>query len=159
MSVNQGLLIGELSRQADVPVSTIRYYESQGLLKAPERTRSQYRVYSQEAKERLQFIQKAKRFRLSLEEIKQILALSEQGIAPCKRVSQMLKQHLVALDQHIQEMVVLRQELANRYQRIRTVLPDDDLEEFPEELCNGSVCGFIEHDDDNHLLKAEPHEA
>jgi len=60
--MKQGRFISELSRQVDIPVPTIRYYERLGLLDPPERTASQYRIYSKEAEERLQFIQQAKRF-------------------------------------------------------------------------------------------------
>ncbi|PSO95825.1 MAG: heavy metal-responsive transcriptional regulator, partial [Cyanobacteria bacterium QS_6_48_18] len=73
MMAKKGLLIGELSRRVNLPTQTIRYYERLGLITPPERTASQYRLYSEEAIERLQFIQKAKIFGLSLDEIKQLI--------------------------------------------------------------------------------------
>ena len=67
MKVKEGLLIGELSsRQVGIPVGTIRYYERLGLLNPPKRTVSQYRVYSEKAIERLQFILKAKCSHISI---------------------------------------------------------------------------------------------
>lgn len=62
--MKQGWLIGSLSRRTGISTQTIRYYERLGLLAPTERTNSQYRVYSQEAEERLQFTQKAKHFGL-----------------------------------------------------------------------------------------------
>lgn len=144
--VDKGFLIGALSRLVGVSTQTIRYYERLGLIDPPQRTASQYRLYSAIDQERLQFIQKAKRFGLSLNEIGQLIAIRAEGIPPCADLKKMLEQHLDELDQHIQEMVNLRQQLANRYQRITAVLPDS-LDEFSDELCNGSICGFIEHDD------------
>ena len=88
--MKQGLFIGELSHRVDVPTQTIRYYERLGLLDAPERTESQYRIYSEEAVERLQFIQKAKLYGLSLDEIKQLIKIRVEGVPPCaslKRLS------------------------------------------------------------------------
>lgn len=117
------LLIGELSRQVGIPTQTIRYYERLGLLSSPQRTESQYRVYTGEAQERLQFIQKAKHFGLSLDEIKRLIDISAEGSRPCANLKTMVEQHIDDLDCRIQEMVEFRQELANRYAKIDTLLP------------------------------------
>jgi Hg(II)-responsive transcriptional regulator len=68
--------IGELARQADVAIDTVRYYERQGLLPAPERTRSGYRTYAAEDVARLRFVRRAKMLGFTLEEIRELLALS-----------------------------------------------------------------------------------
>jgi DNA-binding transcriptional MerR regulator len=83
MTVKEGLFIGELSRQAGISVQTIRYYERLGLACTTERTEAQYRIYSADAEERLRFIQKAKRFGLSLDEIKRLIEISAKGVPPC----------------------------------------------------------------------------
>ncbi|BAZ47239.1 transcriptional regulator (plasmid) [Chondrocystis sp. NIES-4102] len=72
MAGKEGWLIGELSDRVGISAHTIRYYERLGLLEPPRRTESQYRIYGQENEERLRFIQKAKKFGLSLDEIKQL---------------------------------------------------------------------------------------
>lgn len=141
--MKQGRFISELSRQVDTPVATIRYYERLGLLDPPERTQSQYRVYSKEAEERLLFIQQAKKFGLSLEEIKQILELSTKSIAPCKQVKTMLKKHLDDVDRRIQEMLEFRQELTSRYMQLDDLLSDSSTAPDPA-VCSGKICGFIE---------------
>jgi len=154
--VKQGLFISELSRQMGVPVPTIRYYERLGLLNPPERTESQYRVYSEEARERLRFIQKAKRFGLSLEEIKKLIDISAQGIAPCASLKAMVKQHLSELDCRIQEMVEFRQELANRYSKIDALL--ENLSTTPNNaICGNTICRLIEQENDTHRnMTSEP---
>ncbi|SUD16263.1 MerR family transcriptional regulator [Aquipseudomonas alcaligenes] len=48
--------IGELGKQADCQVETIRYYEREGLLPVPGRSEGNYRVYGKEHLERLVFI-------------------------------------------------------------------------------------------------------
>jgi len=145
MKVKEGLLIGELSRQVGIPVGTIRYYERLGLLSPPLRTQSQYRVYSQAAQERLRFIQKAKRFGLSLDEIKKLIDLSASGVPPCASLKVMVKQHLNDLDRWIQEMVALRQELASRYEQIDALLPDSSTA-LTKASYDGKICGIIERD-------------
>lgn len=141
--MKQGRFISELSRQVDTPVATIRYYERLGLLAPPERTQSQYRVYSKEAEERLLFIQQAKKFGLSLEEIKQIIELSNSGVAPCNRVRVMLKQHLNEVDQRIQEMIEFRQKLTHRYIHLDDLLPNSATA-LDSAIHGGKICGFIE---------------
>lgn len=141
----QGLLISQLSRHLNIPVPTIRYYERRGLLSPSRRTQSQYRVYAQDAQDRLQFIQKAKKFGLSLEEIKEILDLSSKGIAPCENLKAMVKHHLEELDSHIQEMMHLRQELSRRYEILEGQLAIS--RSGPDHSPSGKVCGLIEQED------------
>ena len=70
-----GLLIGELSRRAGVPVSTVRFYERNGLLEMPERRESGYREYPDATVERLAFIRHAQDLGFTLQQIKALLAL------------------------------------------------------------------------------------
>lgn len=146
--MKQGLFIGELSHRVDLPTQTIRYYERLGLLDAPERTESQYRIYSEEAVERLQFIQKAKLYGLSLDEIKQLIEIRVEGVPPCNSLKTMVKKHLDELDYHIQEMLAFRQELANRYEQIDTLLSGSSAS-HTEVNFNGRICGLIERENDN----------
>ena len=53
------LKIGELARQANVSVDTIRFYESKGLISATMRSASGYRLFSDEDRTRLLFIQRS----------------------------------------------------------------------------------------------------
>lgn len=141
--MKERLLIGELSRRVNPPAQTIRYYERLGLLSHPKRNASHYRIYSAAEEERLDFIRKAKRFGLSLDEIKRLIDLSQDGVPPCADLKAMVKQHLAELDQKNQDMVCFRQELAHRYKHIEAALPDSS--ELPDEAAyNGKICGFIE---------------
>lgn len=68
--------IGELARQAQVNIDTVRYYEKQGLLPPPQRLRSGYRQYAPEDVSRLQFVRRAKALGFTLVEIRELLELS-----------------------------------------------------------------------------------
>lgn len=70
--------ISQLAQRSGVPATTLRYYESAGLLPA-ERTESGYRVYGEHAVERLGFIRAAKHVGLPLDEIRELLSVWEQG--------------------------------------------------------------------------------
>lgn len=54
------LTIGQIARQANVGVETVRFYERQGLLAGPARTASGYRQYTEDAVDQLRFIRRAK---------------------------------------------------------------------------------------------------
>jgi MerR family copper efflux transcriptional regulator len=69
--------IGELARRCDVNIDTIRYYERQGLLPLPDRQASGYRHYQIPDIARLQFVRRAKTLGFSLEEIRELLTLSD----------------------------------------------------------------------------------
>ena len=110
MSRNR-MQIGQLANATGLTTKTIRYYELNRLLKEPERTESGYRIYGQEDVERLEFVKKAKRLGLSLEEIRDVLQLHAQRQAPCVHVLALLDQKLDQLDDIMREMDEFRQEL------------------------------------------------
>jgi MerR family redox-sensitive transcriptional activator SoxR len=71
------LTIGQVAAEAGVRTSSIRYYESVGVLPEPERASGQRR-YSRDVLDRLRFIDVAQRAGFSLEEVREILEASEQ---------------------------------------------------------------------------------
>lgn len=75
------LTIGKLAKQTDVSIDSIRFYERRGLLAAPTRTESNYRLYSLEAASRLRFIKRTQNLGFSLAEIQDFLELSHNPTA------------------------------------------------------------------------------
>ncbi|MGR4880240.1 MerR family transcriptional regulator [Streptomyces sp. LARHCF249] len=76
--------ISQLAERAGVPATTLRFYETAGLLPA-ERTASGYRVYGEDALERLEFIASAKLLGLALEEVRDLLEVREEGVCASVR--------------------------------------------------------------------------
>lgn len=70
--------ISELAERSGVPASTLRFYETIGLLE-PARTAIGYRDYDADAVERLQVITSAKRFGLTLDDIGGLLGVWTSG--------------------------------------------------------------------------------
>ncbi|GGD53033.1 MerR family transcriptional regulator [Pseudoxanthomonas indica] len=68
--------IGQLARLAGVPIDTVRYYERQHLLPAPARSAAGYRRYEEGDVLLLNFIRRAKALGFTLEEIRDLLAIS-----------------------------------------------------------------------------------
>ena len=66
--------IGELAGISGVAASTLRFYESNGLLPAARRTSNGYRDYPQETLERIGLIRLAQSLGFNLEQIRKVLA-------------------------------------------------------------------------------------
>ena len=126
--------IGELAGQLGVTTTSIRFYESIGLLPEPQRTASGYRRYQRSDAERLTFIKTAQRLGLSLDEIKEIIAFRDRGQRPCAYVAQVLHRQVADLDHRIREMRRLRDELRH-LERNAAALGEE----------NTGYCGVIEH--------------
>jgi DNA-binding transcriptional MerR regulator len=85
----QEIGIGELARRAGVAIDTIRYYEKHRLLLPVGRRASGYRRYGRAEVARLRFIRRAKALGFSLEEIRELLALSSRrDVASIRRNAQ-----------------------------------------------------------------------
>jgi MerR family mercuric resistance operon transcriptional regulator len=69
------LTVTELARASGVGRETIRFYEQRGLLPAPPRSRSGYRLYALDAPRRVRFIKTAQALGFTLEEISDLLQL------------------------------------------------------------------------------------
>ncbi|MEH1872137.1 heavy metal-responsive transcriptional regulator [Nostoc sp.] len=105
------LLIGQVTALSGVPIRTIRYYESLGLLNSSGRTEGGFRQFSLDVLTRLAFIKRAQNLGLSLEEIGDILNIYDQGKLPCGEVKQKLEDKVNEIDHKIEELLTLRDEL------------------------------------------------
>lgn len=68
MSAPTGYRIGEVAEATGFPVTTLRYYEGQGLLPPPARSSAGQRLYGDSHVQRLELMGRAKRLGLRLEE-------------------------------------------------------------------------------------------
>ena len=107
----QLLLIGQVTEKSGVPIRTIRYYESLGLIQASARTEGGYRQFSSDVLTRLSFIKRAQHLGLSLEEIKDILEVYDHGKPPCCEIQEKLQAKLSQIDHQIEQLLTLRSEI------------------------------------------------
>ncbi|WP_373524842.1 heavy metal-responsive transcriptional regulator [Nostoc sp.] len=105
------LLIGQVTALSGVPIRTIRYYESLGLLTSSSRTEGGFRQFSLDVLTRLAFIKRSQNLGLSLEEIGDILNIYDKGKLPCGEVKQKLEDKVNEIDRQIEELLTLRDEL------------------------------------------------
>lgn len=82
------LSIGQLAKRGGVGIDTLRYYERNRLLSPAGRLDSGYRRYGEAELKRLRFIRRAKSLGFSLEDIRGLLALSdERDVAKVRKVA------------------------------------------------------------------------
>lgn len=105
------LLIGQVTDISGIPIRTIRYYESLGLIKSSRRTEGGFRQFSLDVLTRLAFIKRAQNLGLSLEEIGNILQVYDQGQAPCGEIKEKLQDKLLQIDRQIDQLLTLRSEI------------------------------------------------
>ena len=108
-----GFSIGELARQVNVHVETVRYYERRELIPRPHRTVSNYRVYSFEDLQRVKFVKQAQGLGFSLNEIKKLLALRAMPRARCADVRAYASQKIEDIDAKIHSLARMRKALHN----------------------------------------------
>lgn len=106
------LSIGTLAKRVGVNIDTIRYYEREGLLPEPVRRASGYRSYGEGTVAQLRFIRRAKELGFTLEEIRELLALSSDRRKGVKAVKARAERRLAAIDARIAELQRVRDGLA-----------------------------------------------
>lgn len=95
--------IGELAREAGIAVSTLRYYEREGLLTPAARSDGNYRLYGPDGLERLRFIRSAQAAGFTIVDIKTLLQYRDGAIAPCREVSQLVEERLTHIRERMRE--------------------------------------------------------
>ena len=106
------IMIGDLARKTLTKVTTVRFYESIGLLKPAPRTASGRRTYDASDIERLHFIRNGRRLGFSVEEIRSLIGLSENPDQECSRASSIAAEHSRQVEGRLQQLTALRDELA-----------------------------------------------
>ena len=105
------LTIGQLAKQARVNRETVRYYERRQLLQRPSRSIGGYRVFSDDAVKRLQFIRHAKMLGFSLEEIREFLALRVHSVGTCERVRERAQMKITEIERKIESLEQMKRVL------------------------------------------------
>jgi MerR family transcriptional regulator, copper efflux regulator len=120
--------IGELAARAEVNIQTVRFYEREGLLRAPARSASGYRSYEDSDLERVRFIRVAQGLGFTLREIQQLLHLHQnltayKGMAvmrpaAVKEIVDITNDRLAAIDEKLRLLNSMRTELTSLVQAL-----------------------------------------
>jgi MerR family copper efflux transcriptional regulator len=99
----------------------------------PARTASGYRGYAVEAVDRVRFVKTAQQAGLSLRQIGEIIAVREQGEAPCAHVAALVDARLRDIEQRLVELRSLRRQLRELRERVKTL---DAATSASEDVCS-----------------------
>jgi Zn(II)-responsive transcriptional regulator len=108
----QNLTIGKLARQTGVGVETLRYYERRGLIAPERRTDSGYRLFGADAGQRLRFIRHAQALGFSLDEVAELLSLSNRPTESAAEVKRLAQAKIDDIDSRIRDLERVRSALS-----------------------------------------------
>ena len=96
--------IGQAGKASGVSAKMLRYYEEIGLLPAASRTEAGYRTYDEAEVNTLRFVRRARDFGLSLERIRLLIGLWQDGDRASADVKRIAIEHAAELRAKIVEM-------------------------------------------------------
>lgn len=104
--------IGELAKACHVKADTLRFYEKTGLLKPSTRSEAGYRLYTEQDKNILMFILRAKKVGFNLSEIEALLAIDiDKTSSSCFDVKDFVDAKLEDVQQKIDELTHFKSSL------------------------------------------------
>ena len=105
--------IGELARRTRTNAPTIRYYEEIGLLPAPARRDGGQRSYGDGDSRRLTFIRQCRAFGFPIEQVRSLVALTEDQDRSCTEARSIAQVHLDAVRDKLGELKRLERSLTD----------------------------------------------
>lgn len=128
--------VSELARTAGVTAETVRYYARIGLLVPTKDPDNGYQRFQAADKVRLSFVLRAKRLGFQLDEIAEILGMSDSGQTPCPAVREIVQRRVIETRQHLADTLALQARLEQAL-TLWEQMPDGD----PD---GHAVCALIE---------------
>jgi len=120
--------ISALADEFDISTRSIRFYEEKNLI-SPQRTDGNQRFYTRRDRARLKLILRGKRFGYSLEEIAEIIGMTDIDIDEEDQIKKTLKfgkKRLDELRERIHELTLLEQDLTTFQEKIQSRLEELD---------------------------------
>lgn len=105
--------IGQAASASGVSAKMIRYYERIGLAEPAGRTDSGYRIYGDNDVHVLRFIRQARTLGFPIGQIRQLLSLWMDQRRASAEVKAIARQHIGELNTRIEELVMMRDALAD----------------------------------------------
>jgi len=100
----RGMNIGQAAASSGVSAKMIRHYEEIGLTRAPGRTASNYRTYSDNDVHVLRFIKRSRALGFGVPDIKALLGLWQNKARPSASVKRIARKHIDELQRKIGEL-------------------------------------------------------
>jgi DNA-binding transcriptional MerR regulator len=105
------LHVSQVAEQSGVSPDTVRFYEKEGLLPPPPRSRAGYRQYDEQIPQRIRFIKGAQEMGLRLAEIGELLEIQDRGACPCGHTKTVVERRIGEIDAELRRLSELRKNL------------------------------------------------
>lgn len=105
--------ISQIAEELDISIRTLRFYEEKGLI-MPKRTTGNQRIYTLKNKARLKLILRGKRFGFSMNEIMEMIGMSNVDTNEIQQIERSLRfgdEKLRDIHERKNELVLLEQDL------------------------------------------------
>lgn len=103
--------IGKFSKISGCSIQTIRYYEKENLISAPNRTEGNFRLYDKHSLKELEFVKHCRNLNIPLSDIKRLIELKQSPEESCSSVDALIDDQLKLVNQRMIELESLRKEL------------------------------------------------
>jgi DNA-binding transcriptional MerR regulator len=111
--------ISQLAHAAEVPTTTVRYYERVGLVRPEDRSAGNYRLYSDESLQKLKFIRTAQAIGFTLDDVKALLSTPDSSAASCRQVQSLIEERLAEVAQRLKDLRHVQQVLKSSLAKCR----------------------------------------
>ena len=105
------LTIGKVAKRSQITADSIRYYEREGLIRPAKKSESGYRLYTDEAIRRIEFIKHAQQCGFSLADIRELLDLRSTDSACCDDIYRVSVEKKLQLEHKIKALNAMSQAL------------------------------------------------
>ena len=105
------LTISQLAKAADIPTTTLRYYERIGLVEPEDRSHGNYRLYGDQSFKKLKFIRAAQAIGFTLEDVRSLLADGHGNVPTCGSVQELLEARLADVEDRLKDLRHVRRVL------------------------------------------------
>lgn len=132
--------IGDIAKECNVTIRTVRYYEELGLLKQNRRSKGNQRYYSDSDILYIKRILELKDLGFSLDEIKKIISLKKADETGEKRRNELLRQYRVKLSESLERKAKIENHIDELSWRIKQLEgADNAFTECPGPLCETCI--------------------
>lgn len=114
--------ISQLAHAADVPTTTLRYYERVGLIEPEDRSAGNYRLYTDESLRKLKFIRAAQAIGFTLDDVKSLLSAQEGEVPSCRDVQELIEERLADIEAKLKDLRHVRKVLKASLEKCRTTV-------------------------------------
>lgn len=109
--------ISKLAKAAEIPTTTVRYYERIGLVEPEDRSLGNYRLYSEGSLSKLKFIRAAQATGFTLDDVKALLIDDEGELPTCGNVQSLIEERLFEIEQRLKDLRHVRRVLKSAFER------------------------------------------